>query len=78
MGVVLITGLLAAMISTTWGQGRVPAAQHVSWEYHVESIHVNHHATLNHLGGQGWELVTASPDPNPPSNTLFVFKRPKN
>lgn len=77
-GMLLIAGLLAATNSTTWGQGRELPAQPQSWEYHVEEISVNYHPTLNHLGSQGWELVTASPVRNPPSNTLFVFKRRKN
>jgi hypothetical protein len=74
----LIVGMLALLNRQSTGQAQAnkPA---VVWEY--QTLYVgggDPTPSLNDLGKQGWELVTSRGYGNePPSQTLYVFKRAK-
>lgn len=71
---VLLVGLLAVLVPTSPGQA--PAAKPVViWEYKLHFAgNEDHLESLNKLGLQGWEMVTAyNTDPQRP--VVYVFKR---
>jgi hypothetical protein len=72
----LVVGMLTLLNRQSTGQARANKAA-VVWEYKTFSWGGGDPtSSLNDLGKQGWELVTSRGYGNePPSETLYVFKR---
>jgi hypothetical protein len=73
-GAVLGASLYSLMDASVSAQPRNPLER---WDYHTFETSNNLESHLDGFGGQGWELVAASPkERGGPGNTLFVLIRP--
>ena len=81
LGVLCGLAILITPSSSLLGQGDA-AVDRTSWEYEVKSLRGNQYeyeSELNEMGVEGWELVSASPNPNKfkEGHLLLVLKRQK-